>query len=95
MDWKNYENLSMLSDFYEFTMMNGYLENNMEDEYAYFDLYFRSIPDNGGFVIVAGLEEVVKYIQNLKFDEKDIEYFKSKNMFSEKFLDYLRNFKFE
>ena len=95
MDWKNYENLSMLSDFYEFTMMNGYLENNMEDEYAYFDLYFRRIPDNGGFVIVAGLEEVVKYIQNLKFDEKDIEYFKSKNMFSEKFLDYLRNFKFE
>lgn len=76
-------------------MMNGYLENNMEDEYAYFDLYFRRIPDNGGFVIVAGLEEVVKYIQNLKFDEKDIEYFKSKNMFSEKFLDYLRNFKFE
>ena len=65
MDWKNYENLSMLSDFYEFTMMNGYLENNMEDEYAYFDLYFRRIPDNGGFVIVAGLEEVVKYIQNL------------------------------
>ena len=95
MDWKNYENLSMLSDFYEFTMMNGYLENNMEDEYAYFDLYFRRIPDNGGFVIVAGLEEIVKYIQNLKFDEKDIEYFKSKNMFSEKFLDYLRNFKFE
>ena len=95
MDWKNYENLSMLSDFYEFTMMNGYLENNMENEYAYFDLYFRRIPDNGGFVIVAGLEEVVKYIQNLKFDEKDIEYFKSKNMFSEKFLDYLRNFKFE
>ncbi len=76
--------------------VNIYLsENNMEDEYAYFDLYFRRIPDNGGFVIVAGLEEVVKYIQNLKFDEKDIEYFKSKNMFSEKFLDYLRNFKFE
>ena len=55
MDWKNYENLSMLSDFYEFTMMNGYLENNMEDEYSYFDFYFRRIPDNGGFVIVAGL----------------------------------------
>lgn len=95
MDWKNYENLTMLSDFYEFTMMNGYLENNMENEIAYFDLYFRKVPDDGGFIIVAGLEEIVKYIQNLRFNEEDIEYFRSKKMFGEKFLNYLKNFKFE
>lgn len=94
MNWKDQRNLTMLADFYEFTMANGYLENDMHDIVAYFELFFRNVPDNGGFAIAAGLEQVIEYIQNLEFTEEDIEYFKSKNIFSEKFLDYLRNFKF-
>lgn len=94
MNWKDQRNLTMLADFYEFTMANGYLENDMQDIVAYFELFFRNVPDNGGFAIAAGLEQVIDYIQNLEFTEEDIEYFKSKNIFSEKFLDYLRNFKF-
>lgn len=94
MNWKDQRNLTMLADFYEFTMANGYLENDMHDIIAYFELFFRNVPDNGGFAIAAGLEQVIEYIQNLEFTEEDIEYFKSKNIFSEKFLDYLRNFEF-
>lgn len=94
-DCKNGNNLSMLADYYEFTMANGYLENGLEDTITYFDVYFRSIPDNGGFVITAGLEQLIDYLENLRFNDEDIEYFKSKNCFSDKFLDYLRNFKFE
>lgn len=94
MNWKDQRNLTMLADFYEFTMANGYLENDMHDIVAYFELFFRNVPDNGGFAIAAGLEQVIEYIKNLEFTEEDIEYFKSKNIFSEKFLDYLRNFKF-
>lgn len=94
-NWKSTENLSMLADFYEFTMANGYLENNMGDKIAYFDMFFRSVPDDGGFAIMAGLEQLINYLQNLKFTDADIEYFKSKGIFGDKFLDYLRNFKFE
>jgi len=94
-DWKEKKNLTMLADFYEFTMANGYFECGMEDEIAYFDMFFRDIPDNGGFAIMAGVEQLIEYLKNLKFDDDDIEYFRSKNMFNEKFLDYLRNFKFE
>lgn len=94
-NWKATENLSMLADFYEFTMANGYLENGMGDKIAYFDMFFRSVPDDGGFAIMAGLEQLIEYLENLKFTDEDIEYFKSKNMFGQKFLDYLKNFKFE
>lgn len=94
-DWKDKKNLSMLADFYEFTMANGYLESNMKDTIAYFDMFFRTIPDDGGFAIMAGVEQLIGYLSNLKFSDEDIEYFRSKNMFSEDFLDYLRNFDFQ
>ena len=87
-------NLSMLTDFYEFTMVNGLLEEGKEDTIAYFDLYFRTVPDQGGFAIAAGLEQVIEYIQNLHFTEEDIEYFRSLDIFNEKFLNYLKDFKF-
>ncbi len=87
-------NLSMLCDFYELTMGNGYLEMGFNQKIAYFDVFFRNVPDGGGFAIAAGLEQVVEYIQQLHFSEDDIEFLKSKNIFSEKFLDYLRNFHF-
>lgn len=91
----NSNNLSMLADYYEFTMANGYLENGLENTISYFDLYFRSVPDNGGFVITAGLEQFIDYIENLHFSEDDIKFFRSKDCFSDKFLEYLKNFKFE
>ncbi|WP_416198951.1 MAG: nicotinate phosphoribosyltransferase [Sporanaerobacter sp.] len=94
-DWKDKKNLSMLADFYEFTMANGYLECGMKDRIAYFDMFFRDIPDDGGFAIMAGVEQLIEYLKNLRFDEDDIEYFRSKNIFSEDFLEYLKNFKFE
>lgn len=85
----------MLTDFYEITMANGYFEANMANDIAIFDMFFRRIPDNGGFAILAGIEQMVEYLDNLKFTAEDIEYLRSKNMFSEDFLDYLANFKFE
>ncbi len=94
-DWKEKKNLTMLADFYEFTMANGYFENGMEDTIAYFDMFFRSIPDGGGFAIMAGVEQLIGYLQNLKFYDEDIEYFRSKGMFSEEFLEYLKNFEFK
>ena len=94
-DWKDKKNLTMLADFYEFTMANGYFECGMENEIAYFDMFFRDIPDNGGFAIMAGVDQLIEYLKNLKFDEDDIEYFRSKNMFNEEFLEYLRNFEFQ
>ncbi|MEY8417444.1 nicotinate phosphoribosyltransferase [Tissierella praeacuta DSM 18095] len=95
LDWKERKNLTMLADFYEFTMANGYLENNMENQIGYFDMFFRSIPDDGGFAIMAGVEQLIEYLRNLKFNEEDIAYFESKKIFGEKFLNYLRNFKFK
>lgn len=88
------KNLTMLTDFYEITMANGYLELGMQDEIAYFDMFFRRVPDGGGFAIMAGVEQVIDYLKNLEFSQEDIEYLKGRNLFSEKFLDYLRNFKF-
>jgi len=87
-------NLSMLTDYYEITMANGYLEAGMQDEIAYFDLYFRKIPDKGGYAIMAGLDQAIQYMENLEFSEEDIEYLRSKGSFSEEFLNYLRNFRF-
>lgn len=88
------KNLSLLTDFYEFTMSNGFFAKNMTNKQAYFDVFFRRIPDNGGYVIVSGLEQVIDYIKNLKFDSDDIDFLKNTNKFSEAFLEYLSNFKF-
>ena len=82
-------NLTMLTDFYEFTMTNGFLKNGMADKVAYFDMFFRRVPDKGGFAIMAGVEDMVNYLKDLKFTESDIEYLRSKNMFCEEFLEYL------
>ncbi len=91
----NTENYTMLCDFYQLTMGNGYFKTRHADRIAYFDLFFRRVPDGGGYAICAGLEQVIEYIENLRFSEKDIEYLRSKKIFSEEFLEYLRNFKFE
>lgn len=88
------KNLAMLCDFYELTMSNGYLKNGFYKKNVYFDVFFRKVPDNGGFAIAAGLEQVIDYIKNIHFTDEDIEYLKSKKIFDEQFLDYLRNFKF-
>lgn len=86
-------NLSMLIDFYELTMANSYFEHNKNEE-AVFDLFFRSVPDEGGYAVMAGLEQAIQYIQELSFTQKDIDYLRGRNLFSEGFLDYLKNFKF-
>ena len=84
----------MLCDYYELTMGNGYFRKGMGEQKVYFDLFFRKVPDGGGFAIAAGLEQVVEYIQNLHFDDEDMEYLRGRNMFDEGFLEYLRNFRF-
>lgn len=88
-------NLTMLTDFYEITMTNGFLENGCANKIAYFDMFFRRVPDKGGFAIMAGVEQVIEYIKELKFSEEDIEFLRGKKLFSEKFLQYLADFKFE
>jgi len=94
MEHKEKLNLSMLFDFYEMTMANGYFRKGMQDQITYFDVFFRKVPDGGGFAIAAGLEQFVQYIRDLHFDEDDIAYLRSKNLFQEDFLDYLRGFRF-
>lgn len=88
-------NYTMMTDFYELTMANGYFESGKKDEICYFDVFFRTIPDKAGYAICAGLEQVIDYIQNLHFDEEDIDFLRSKNCFSEGFLQYLSDFKFK
>lgn len=87
-------NLTMLTDFYEITMGNGYFKCGMKDRIVYFDVFYRENPDDGGFAVVAGLEQIVDYIENLRFEKEDIEYLRSKNCFDEEFLEYLSEFKF-
>lgn len=87
-------NLTMLTDFYEITMANGYFETGMADNIAYFDMFFRRVPDGGGYAIMAGVEQVVDYLKNLKFTEEDVEFLRKKGIFCEEFLEYLANFKF-
>ena len=88
------ENYTLLCDFYELTMANGYFALGRKDEIAYFDVFFRTIPDGGGFAIFAGLDQLVQYVNHLHFTEEDIRFLRTKNMFSEDFLDYLRHFRF-
>lgn len=86
-------NLSMLTDFYELTMANGYFQYGYKDTIGYFDMFYRNIPDHGGFVIMCGVEQVVDYLKKLKFTDEDIEYLRGRG-FCEGFLDYLKNFDF-
>lgn len=93
-DLKDQRNLTMLVDFYELTMGNGYFNENLINKVACFDMFFRRIPDGGGYCIMAGVEQLIEYLSNLKFTDKDIEFLRNKNMFSEDFLNYLKNFEF-
>jgi len=90
----NRSNLSMLCDFYEFTMTGGYLKSGLQNRNTYFDVFFRSVPDKGGFAIAAGLEQAVGFIRQLRFEEEDIEFLRSKKLFDESYLDYLKTFRF-
>ncbi|MCI5924937.1 MAG: nicotinate phosphoribosyltransferase [Oscillospiraceae bacterium] len=94
MDQQNQSNYTLLCDFYELTMGNAYYETGMGQKRAYFDLFFRTVPDGGGFAIAAGLEQVIQYIKNLHFSDEDIAFLRDKKLFSEDFLDSLRNFRF-
>lgn len=87
-------NISMVMDMYELTMSNGYLNQGWQDTWVAFDVFYRNNPDNGGFAIFAGLQQVVEYIENLHFGEEDVEYLRSKRLFTEEFLDYLLHFRF-
>ena len=87
-------NLTMLCDFYELTMGNGYLAEGMDSRITYFDIFYRSIPDSGGYAIMAGLEQIVDYVLNLHFSEEDIRYLEGRKLFTPEFLDYLRSFRF-
>ena len=87
-------NMTMLCDFYELTMGNGYFRNGYKDRITYFDVFFRKVPDEGGYAIAAGLEQLIDYIENLHFSEEDIAYLRGRNLFCEEFLDYLRDFRF-
>lgn len=87
-------NMTMLCDFYELTMSNGYFQGGMRDRITYFDVFFRNVPDSGGFAICGGLNQLIKYIENLHFDGEDIEFLRKKGVFSEEFLEYLREFRF-
>ena len=87
-------NMTMLCDFYELTMGNGYFQAGYQDRITYFDVFFRDVPDKGGFAICAGLDQLIDYLQNLHFDEEDIAYLRGRNLFSEDFLRSLKNFRF-
>lgn len=88
------ENLTMLTDFYELTMANGFFCTDNGERIVYFDMFFRTVPDKGGVAIVAGIHQFIDYIKNLKFTTEDIAYLRSKNLFDERFLEYLQNFEF-
>ena len=87
-------NITLLMDFYELTMSNGYFINNLKDDIAVFDLFYRKNPDDAAYSIFVGLEDIINYILNLHFDDDDITYLRSLNIFNDDFLNYLSNFKF-
>lgn len=88
------KNLTMIMDLYELTMSNGIFDSEMRDETVYFDMFFRRVPDNGGYAVMAGIEQLIEYMNNLEFDESDIAYLKGLKLFSQDFIEYLRTFKF-
>ena len=87
-------NLTMMMDLYEMTMANGYFNDQDKDTRVAFDVFYRRNPDGGGFSIFAGLEQVIEYLENMHFEDEDVEYFRSLNLFDEDFLTYLKNFRF-
>ncbi|QAA34097.1 nicotinate phosphoribosyltransferase [Clostridium manihotivorum] len=93
-DVRSSRNLTMLVDFYELTMGNGYLRDGLKDKIAYFDMFFRRVPDGGGYCIMAGVEQLIEYLSNLKFTKEDIDYLRSKQIFADEFLKYLEDFEF-
>ena len=86
-------NYTLMSDEYEFTMSNGYFMNGKQNEEAVFDVFFRKIPNGGGYAVMAGIDKIIPYIQNLKFGERELDYFRRKG-YSDEFINYLKNFKF-
>lgn len=88
------QNLTLLTDLYELTMMQGYFKNKDKNETVIFDAFYRNNPNDGGYAIAAGLEQVIQYIKNLRFDEEDISYLASLHMFEPDFLNYLKDFRF-
>ena len=94
MNWTSRTNMSMLTDFYELTMGKGYLDQDLVDRIAYFDLFFRQVPEQGGYAIMAGVEQIVDYLKNLHFTEEDIAFLRSTRSFDERFLTYLADFSF-
>lgn len=88
------QNYTLLCDFYELTMGGGYFKNGLADRVTYFDVFFRNVPDNGGFAVCAGLEQIINYINNLHFDKRDIDFLRSKGLFDEDFLAYLADLRF-
>ncbi len=88
-------NYTLLCDFYEFAMSNGFFEIGYKEKIVYFDMFFRSVPDNASYAIIAGLEQIIEYFENLHFSDEDIEFLRTKKIFNEEYLEYLRNFKFE
>ena len=87
-------NLTMLMDFYELTMANGFLESGLGEQIVYFDLFFRKVPDQAGYAIMAGVEQAVEYLKNLHFTPEDLVYLRRRKLFSEAFLQYLEQFSF-
>ncbi|MBR6483961.1 MAG: nicotinate phosphoribosyltransferase, partial [Clostridiales bacterium] len=92
--WNDRTNMSLLTDFYELTMGKGYLDGGNADKIVFFDMFFRDVPEGGGYAIMAGLEQVIDYLDNLKFSEEDLVFLKNYG-FDDKFIDYLRNFDFK
>lgn len=90
----NHRNIPLLCDYYEYTMGNGYVANGLADRIVYFDIFFRKVPDNGGFAICAGLQQLIEYIQDLHFEKDDIEFLRSKGIFYEEYLQHLEHFRF-
>lgn len=93
-NWLSRSNISMLTDFYELTMSNAYLQLGLEEKQVTFDLFFRDVPEKGGYAIMAGVEQMIEYLLDLNFSEEDISYLRSLGTFKEEFLDYLRDFRF-
>lgn len=87
-------NLTLLTDLYQLTMLNGYYEKNIHEDIVVFDMFFRKNACNGGYTIICGIEQLVEYINNLHFSDDDLKYLKSLDLFSDKFLDFLKDFKF-
>ncbi len=93
-NWNFRTNMTMLTDYYELTMMNGYLKNDMKDRIACFDLFFRAVPESGGYAISAGLQQMIDYLEDLRFEDEDIQYLTDLNIFEPEFIEYLRDFEF-